>query len=90
MCKRILVYEVIDSFVVEPEEVLKLEIEKNQDLLSLVTCTPYGINTKRLVVQAKRVHEKQQKRVRKSYSLREVSFVAFPFVLWIVFKVVRK
>ena len=33
MCKRILVYEVIDSFVVEPEEVLKLEIEKNQDLL---------------------------------------------------------
>lgn len=90
VCKRILVYEVIDSFVVEPEEVLKLEIEKNQDLLSLVTCTPYGINTKRLVVQAKRVHEKQQKRVRKSYSLREVSFVAFPFVLWIVFKVVRK
>lgn len=90
VCKRILVYEVIDSFVVEPEEVLKLEIEKNQDLLSLVTCTPYGINTKRLVVQAKRVYEKQQKRVRKSYSIREVFFIVLPFVLWIVFKVVRK
>ena len=80
----------IDSFVVEPEEVLKLEIEKNQDLLSLVTCTPYGINTKRLVVKAKRVHEKQQKMVRKSYSIREVFFIVLPFVLWIVFKVVRK
>ena len=90
VCKIILVYEVIDSFVVEPEEVLKLEIEKNQDLLSLVTCTPYGINTKRLVVKAKRVHEKQQKRVRKSYSIREVFFIVLPFVLWIVFKVVRK
>lgn len=76
--------------MVEPEEVLKLEIEKNQDLLSLVTCTPYGINTKRLVVQAKRVYEKQQKRVRKSYSIREVFFIVLPFVLWIVFKVVRK
>lgn len=90
VCKKTLVYEVIDSFVVEPEEVLKLEIEKNQDLLSLVTCTPYGINTKRLVVKAKRVHEKQKKRVRKSYSIREVFFIVLPFVLWIVFKVVRK
>ena len=90
VCKRILVYEVIDSFVVEPEEVLNLEIEKNQDLLSLVTCTPYGINTKRLVVKAKRVHEKKKKRVRKSYSLRELGFIVLPFVLWIVFKVVRK
>lgn len=89
-CKKKLAYEVMDSYVVEPEEILKLQIEKDKDLLSLVTCTPYGINTKRLVVKAKRVYPKNQAKVRKSYSVREVCFILFPFVLWIVYKVVRK
>lgn len=89
ICKKTLTYEVVDCFVVEPEEILNMGIEKNRDLLSLVTCTPYGINTKRLVVQAKRIYPKKQQKPRKSYSIREVMFLIFPVIFLIVFKVVK-
>lgn len=89
ICKKTLNYEVVDCFVVEPEEILNMGIEKNRDLLSLVTCTPYGINTKRLVVQAKRIYPKKQQKPRKSYSIREVMFLIFPVIFLIIFKVVK-
>lgn len=89
ICKKTLTYEVVDCFVVEPEEILNMGIEKNRDLLSLVTCTPYGINTKRLVVQAKRIYPKKQQKPRKSYSIREVMFFIFPVIFLIIFKVVK-
>ena len=90
MFVRNLVYEVVDSFVVEPEDILDMAIEKDQDLLSLVTCTPYGINTKRLVVKAKRIFPKKKNQPRKSYSMREFLFLIIPVVFLIVFKVVRR
>ena len=90
VCKKTLVYEVVDSFVVEPEDILDMGIEEGQDLLSLVTCTPYGINTKRMVVKAKRIFPKKKVRPRKSYSIRELLFLMIPVVFLIVFKVVRR
>ena len=90
VCKKTLVYEVVDSFVVEPEDILDMGIEEGQDLLSLVTCTPYGINTKRLVVQAKRIFPKKKVQPRKSYSMRELLFLMIPVVFLIVFKVVKR
>ena len=89
ICKKTLTYEVVDCFVVEPEEILNMGIEKSRDLLSLVTCTPYGINTKRLVVQAKRIYPKKQQKPRKSYSIREVMFLIFPVIFLIIFKVMK-
>ncbi|WP_294730744.1 class C sortase [uncultured Faecalibaculum sp.] len=47
-------YEVTDIQVIEPYETEKLEPVAAQDLVSLVTCTPYGINTHRLVVTGRR------------------------------------
>ena len=52
---QILAYKVVDSFVVDPQDISKLVIKKGEDLLSLVTCTPYGLNTHRLILRAKRV-----------------------------------
>lgn len=87
VCKKELVYEVVDSIVVEPKVILDMGIEKNRDLLSLVTCTPYGINTKRLVVRAKRVFpKKKEKKVRKSYSFRELCFILIPIICVMVVK----
>ena len=37
--------------MVEPEEVEDLAIEKGKDYVTLVTCTPYAINTHRLLVR---------------------------------------
>lgn len=48
-------YEVHDLEVVLPNEVDSLGVQPGQDLLTLITCTPYGVNTHRLLVHAHRV-----------------------------------
>lgn len=48
-------YEVDQILIVEPEDVSALTIEEGKDLCTLVTCTPYGINSHRLLVRGHRV-----------------------------------
>ena len=50
-----LTYEVDQILTVEPEDVSALAIDPQADLCTLVTCTPYGINTHRLLVRGHRV-----------------------------------
>lgn len=50
-----LTYEVDTINVVLPQEVDAVQIQLDKDLASLVTCTPYGVNTHRLVVTGHRV-----------------------------------
>lgn len=50
-----LTYEVCRIATVLPYETDLLEIQPGQDLVTLVTCTPYGINSHRLLVTGKRV-----------------------------------
>ena len=50
-----LYYQVFKIQTVLPDEVDPLAIQKGEDLATLITCTPYGINTHRLYVQGKRV-----------------------------------
>lgn len=50
-----LVYRVDQIRIVLPEDLADLQIEPGQDLCTLVTCTPYGINTHRLLVRGHRV-----------------------------------
>ncbi|MBP3318818.1 MAG: class C sortase [Ruminiclostridium sp.] len=52
---EVLTYEVDTVLIVEPEDVSALEIVEGEDLCTLVTCTPYGINTHRLLVQGHRI-----------------------------------
>ena len=48
-------YEVDQIRIVEPNDLADLEIEEDKDLCTLVTCTPYGVNTHRLLVRGHRV-----------------------------------
>ena len=50
-----LTYEVDQILIVEPQEVGALQIVEGQDYCTLVTCTPYGINTHRLLVRGHRI-----------------------------------
>lgn len=50
-----LTYEVDQIRIVEPDELDDIEIEEGRDLCTLVTCTPYGVNTHRLLVRGHRV-----------------------------------
>lgn len=52
---RLLTYEVDSISIVLPEQVGGLLIQDGQDYLTLMTCTPYGINTHRLLVRGRRV-----------------------------------
>ncbi|MBQ8974409.1 MAG: class C sortase [Oscillospiraceae bacterium] len=53
--KNRLTYEVDRILIVEPENMEALEIEPGADLMTLVTCTPYGVNTHRLLVRGHRI-----------------------------------
>ena len=52
---QVLTYEVDQILIVEPQDTEALLIEEGKDLCTLVTCTPYGINTHRLLVRGHRV-----------------------------------
>ena len=52
---EVLAYEVDQVKVVEPENTSDLTIRQGKDYVTLVTCTPYGINTQRLLVRGRRV-----------------------------------
>lgn len=48
-------YEVDQILVTEPEDTSSLTVEAGEDLCTLLTCTPYGVNTQRLMVRGHRV-----------------------------------
>lgn len=54
---RTLTYEVDQILTVDPYDLEALAIDPQQDYCTLVTCTPYGINTHRLLVRGRRVED---------------------------------
>ncbi|WP_366181153.1 class C sortase [Actinomyces timonensis] len=52
---EVLSYQVIETKVVAPEETESLRADPDRDLVTLVTCTPLGINTHRILVTAERI-----------------------------------
>lgn len=57
-----LTYEVDQILIVLPEELEALKAEEGKDLCTLVTCTPYGINSHRLLVRGHRVENQREAR----------------------------
>ena len=55
-----LTYEVDQILIVEPQEIGALEITRGEDYCTLVTCTPYGINTHRLLVRGHRIENQKE------------------------------
>ena len=56
----VLYYKVYDIEIVEPEKLADIRIEKGKDLFTLVTCTPYGINTHRLLIHGIRIESSEK------------------------------
>ena len=55
---EMLTYEVDQILIVEPEDYSALAIEEGEDYCTLITCTPYGINTHRLLIRGHRVENR--------------------------------
>lgn len=80
-----LAYKIYKIEVVKKDEAPDvIGIEEGKDLATMITCTPYGINTHRLIITGKRVpyNPKKKKAISpKRMSLREIAFTALPFVI---------
>ena len=76
----ILCYEVDRISIVKPEDTSDLNVEKGRDLMTLLTCTPYGVNTERLLVRGHRVPYKE------AYSSEKDSSISLEtnYILWVV------
>lgn len=75
-----LAYKVTGSEVVLPDEMDSLRVEEGKDLLTLVTCTPYGVNDHRLLVHCERTDydkdaaDAARSPLRRHYGVRDVAF----------------
>lgn len=85
VCNHRFSYRVCDVQVVRPEDVEILEIQPGRSLISLITCTPYGINTHRLVVTGENYEEIEPEVVEvKQIADRDILFISMPIVIIIV------
>ena len=84
---EVLTYEVDQIRVVEPVDLSSLQIVEGMDYCTLVTCTPYGINTHRLLVRGRRVETVNTTETRVTADAIQIDtavvapFVAAPIIL---------
>ncbi len=87
---EVMTYEVDQILIVEPNDLSALAIEKGKDLCTLVTCTPYGVNSHRLLVRGHRV-ENESEEIRVTSDAMEIDplivapAVALPMLLVLLF-----
>lgn len=87
---RIYTYEVEEILIVEPHEMNTLSIIPNSDYVTLMTCTPYGVNTHRLLIRSHRIETVYKKEYRvvaemvKIDPMLVIPFICAPFVLILV------
>lgn len=81
--KEVLAYKVDKIRVVKPEDTAWMEIQQGSDLVSIVTCTPFGINSHRLIVTGHRVDYKEKEYAeikQKIPSVREMIITWMPLL----------
>lgn len=93
---EMLTYEVDQIRVVEPIDLSELRIEEGKDYFTLVTCTPYGVNTHRLLVRGHRIETSMEN---VAHVVQEAvlidplivaPIVAFPFLFTLLMMVMLK
>lgn len=85
---EILTYEIDQILIVEPQDTDPLLIEPGKDLCTMVTCTPYGINSHRMLVRGHRIESQEEAKVIRITAdavriepLMVAPFVAVPILL---------
>lgn len=78
-----LCYQVDQINVVEPEDTSSLAVEEGKDLVTLMTCTPYGVNSHRLLVRGFRVPYVVEELADESVPLSNMSLHT-NYLLWVV------
>ncbi len=87
---EIFTYEVEDILIVEPSQMEALSIIPGGDYVTLMTCTPYGINTHRLLIRSHRIDTVYEHKVKvepdalKVDPMLVIPFIAAPFLLLLI------
>ena len=97
-----LAYQVYNIKTIEPHDVEMLKIQDGKDLITLVTCTPYGVNTHRLLVMGERIEFNTEENVSDGFVTNEehkeiidpaiwvfIGFVVF-IVLFMIISIILK
>lgn len=97
---EVLTYQVDQIKIVTPADVSQIQVVEGEDYCTLLTCTPYGINTHRLLVRGKRTETKLVKNyyiTSEAYLIDRIivtPFVALPIlfvlIVYVIFKPVKK
>lgn len=96
---RLITYEVDKIEVVEPSDIKDIKIDPEGDYMTLMTCTPYGINTHRLLVRGTRIENMAPKTYITTEAFQISNLIVTPLValpiifillLSIVFKPVER
>ncbi len=79
---RVLTYQVDQILTVEPDDIEPLYVVEGEDYCTLITCTPYGVNSHRMLVRGKRIeNEKQYANIRVTADASIIDpIVVAPFV----------
>ena len=91
---RTITYEVDQIRIVEPNDTSLIQIVDGKDYCTMLTCTPYGINTHRLLVRGHQVDETQTRNIyiaNEAYRIEPVvvmPFVALPIITVLLFYVI--
>ncbi len=80
----VLCYEVDQVSVVEPEDTEDLAVEEGEDLVTLLTCTPYGVNSQRLLVRGHRVPYEETDMEKTPTSLFIGASLHTSYLLWVL------
>lgn len=97
---RVLTYQVDQIKTVDPYDTSDLLIEADQDYCTLLTCTPYGINTHRLLVRGKRIETITQKTIHITSDAHQIDSlivtpvvalpILFTLMMIVLFKPIKK
>lgn len=97
---RTITYEVDQIRIVDPDDASLIQIQEGKNYCTLLTCTPYGINTQRLLVRGHQVDASQTRNIyiaNEAYSIEPMivmPFVAIPIIVvlmaYVLFAPVKK
>lgn len=77
---QVLTYEVDQILIVEPTQLESLNVVEGEDYCTLLTCTPYGVNTHRLLVRGHRIENEQGSIVIHREAIKIPAYIAAPAI----------
>lgn len=77
---QVLTYQIVQIRIVLPEDTSEMELYRGEDYCTLQTCTPYGVNTHRLLLRGKRIGDVKEALIAAAEAVRVPTYVVIPAV----------